>query len=324
MFHSWAVLIRSVCGTLVLFSSSTILAQTFPTRPVTVVSAFSVGSGADLAARAAAGALEEALGTTVIVENRAGAGGAIGARLVAKAKPDGYTLLSASISFAMMASMTDPGFDAYKDFVPIMMFGTQQLFFVAQPSLPVSSLKELVEFARAKPGQLNYGSSGIGSMQHFQTELLKSEAGLDIVHVPYKGTPEIITDLVAERVQFSVIPVSVALPLIRSGKIKALSVQGPGRTPELPNVPTTAESGYPNVGDGGWYVLMAPTGTPSEIITKLNSAFKSSLTSPRAIKLFGTAGLIPAGSTPEEASAFLKNQLNKWKSVALQAKIVLP
>ncbi|MES3001458.1 MAG: tripartite tricarboxylate transporter substrate-binding protein, partial [Pseudomonadota bacterium] len=271
--------------------------QSYPSRAITMVSAFPAGSGADLAARAITPALAEVLGQTVIVDNRAGAGGAIGARSVAKAAPDGYTLFAASISFAMMAAMTEPGFDALKDFEPIMVMGTQQLFFVVQPSLPVSTLKEFVDYARSRPGQLNYGTGGVGSMGHLQMEVFKRDSGTNLVHVPYKGTPEAMSDLIGGRVQLVIVPAPVALPQIKAGKLKALSVQGNVRDPALPEVPTTAQAGYPNAGDGGWYIVMAPGGTPREVVTKLNAALRAALAKPRTAELLAGAGLVAETST---------------------------
>lgn len=297
------------------------MAQAYPARQITLVSAFPAGSGADLAARAIAPGLAEVLGQPVVVDNRPGAGGAIGARSVVKAPKDGYTLFAASISFAMMVATTEPGFDAYKDFEPIIMFGTQQLFFVVNPALPVKTLKDLIDWARAHPGELNYGSGGIGSLGHMQGELLKREAGIDSVHVPYKGTPEVVSDLMANRVQWSIIPVPVAMPQIAAGKLRALSVQGPTRNSALPDLPTTTEAGYPNVGDGGWYVLLAPAGTPPEIVRKINAAAIAAVAKPNSADLFKIAGMVSSTSTPEEAGSFLRNQLTKWKKVARDAQI---
>ena len=295
--------------------------QAYPNRPVILVCAFPAGSGADLTARALAPALGEALGQPVVVENRSGAGGGVGSRSVAKARNDGYTLLIAGISFSMLPSLMDAGYHPVKDFEPLIMMGTQQLFFVVSPTLPVSSLRELAALAKAQPGKLNYGTGGVGSIGHLQWEVFKKDSGTDIVHIPYKGTPEAMADVMAGRVQMAIVPVAVAMPQIKAGKLKALSVQGSTRVPGLTEVPTTEEAGFPNAGDAGWYIVLAPSGTPRDIVVKLNTALRQALAKPVAIDMLASAGVVPQVSTPDQASTYLKGQVAKWSRTVKEAGI---
>ncbi|VTU32759.1 Argininosuccinate lyase [Variovorax sp. SRS16] len=296
-------------------------AQGFPSaRPVTLVSPFPAGSGSDLAARAVAPGLSDALGQSVVVENRAGAGGSIGAQYVAKSKPDGYTLFLASLSFSVLPSLMELGFDPARDFEAVTLMGEQSMAFVVPPSLPANSMAELVALAKARPGKLNYASAGIGSIGHLTGELLKNERALDIVHVPFKGTPEAMTAIMTDDVQMGLIAMPTVEPQIKAGKVKALGVTGRKRYPGLPDVPTLAEAGFPSMSDSVWYAVLAPAGTPPEVIARLNAAFRQALTQPDTVqRLDRSAKTEAAFSTPQEATAYVRAQLVKWNGVASKA-----
>jgi tripartite-type tricarboxylate transporter receptor subunit TctC len=294
--------------------------QDFPNRPVTLVSPFPAGSGSDLAARAVTPALGDALGQPVVVENRPGAGGAIGAQFVARSRPDGYTLFLASLSFSVLPSLTELGFDPVKDFEAVTLMGLQALVFVVPPSLPVNSMAELAALAKSEPGKLNYASAGIGSIGHLTGELLKNEHSLDIVHVPFKGTPEALTAIMTGEVQMGLITLPAVEPQIRAGKVKALGITGDRRFPGLPEVPTLAEAGFPSMGDSVWYAILVPAGTPKPVIARLNGAFRKALAEPATIqRLEDAAKTEPAVSTPQEATAYVRAQLVKWNAVAARA-----
>ncbi|GAA4328878.1 tripartite tricarboxylate transporter substrate binding protein [Pigmentiphaga soli] len=295
--------------------------QPYPAGPVTLVTPFTPGSGSDATARAAASTLGPVLGQTVVVQNVAGAGGAIGARQVAKAAPDGYTLLLASISFSVIPSLMKVGFDPVKDFRPVTMLGLQPFVLVVPESLPANSVSELVALAKARPGKFNYASAGVGSIGHLQWELLKTERGIDLVHVPYKGTPETVVGMLAGEVQMSLVSLPAAMPQIKAGKLKALGVTGDKRAPELPSVPTMAEAGFPSLGDSVWYAILAPAGTPQAVVDKLNAAFGRTLRDPETISRLAAVGTDATTSSPQEAADYVRAQVAKWGKVVSDAKI---
>jgi tripartite-type tricarboxylate transporter receptor subunit TctC len=300
--------------------ASSASAQSFPSRPVTLVSPFPAGSGSDLTARAVQPGLSEALGQAVVVENRPGAGGAIGAQYVAKAKPDGYTLFLASLSFSVLPSLMELNFDPGKDFEAVTLMGQQGMAFVVPPSLPVNSMADLAALAKAQPGKLNYASAGNGSIGHLAGELFKNVKSLNIVHVPFKGTPEALTAIMTGEVQMGLISMPAVEAQIKAGKVKALAVTGTKRYGGLPDVPTLIESGLPSLSDSVWYAVLAPAGTPKDIVDKLNAAFRQALAKPATIeRMEGPAKTTPAVSTPQEATAYVRSQIVKWNGVAAQA-----
>jgi len=313
-------LLFAAAAVVVLGFTAVATAQSFPSRPITLVSPFPAGSGSDLAARAVSPGLSAVLGQPVIVENRPGAGGAIGAQYVARSKPDGYMLFLASLSYSVLPSLMKLSFDPAKDFQAVTLMGLQGMAFVVPNSLPVTSMAGLAALAKSRPGKLNYASAGVGSIGHLTGELLKDERSLDIVHVPFKGTPEALTAIMTGEVQMGLISMPVVEPLIKAGKVKALAVTGSKRNPDLPDVPTMAEAGFPTLGDSVWYAVLVPTGTPSEAIARLNTAFRQTLAQPATIKrLESSAKTSPAVSTPQDATAYVNAQLVKWNKVASQA-----
>ena len=303
-----------------LWLASPAIAQLSQSRPVVLVSPFPAGSGSDLVARAVSPGLAQALGQPVVVENKPGAGVAIGAQFVARAKPDGHTLFLASLSFSVLPSLMELGFDPVKDFEAVTLLGLQGMAFVVSTSLPVNSMADLVALAKASPGKLNYASAGNGSIGHLAGELLKNERSLDIVHVPFKGTPEALTAIMMGEVQMGLITIPAVEPQIKAGKVKVLGVTGSKRFTGLPDVPTMAEAGFPSVGDSVWYAVLVPAGTPKEVVAQLNTAFGQALTKPATIeRLEGPAKTTPTISTPQEANAYVRSQIVKWSNVASQA-----
>ncbi|MDO8683849.1 MAG: tripartite tricarboxylate transporter substrate binding protein [Armatimonadota bacterium] len=297
------------------------LAQQYPSRPITLVVPFAAGTGADITGRAIAPTLGEFLGQSMVVDNRGGGGGSIGAKMVAKARPDGYTILLASISFSVIPSLMKLEFDPVKDFEPVTMVGIQPYVLVVPPLLPVNSIKELIALARSKPGQLNYATSGIGGLGHLQWEMIKKERNIDIVHIPRKGTSEALTDILAGRVQILLTPLPTGLPQIKAGRVKALGVTGDKRALQLPDVPTVYDAGFPSLNDSVWYAILVPAGTPKEIVTQINAAFVKTLLKPDAIERLARAATEPKSSTPEESATFIKAQVAKWAKVINDAGI---
>ena len=287
-----------------------------------MVSPFPAGSGSDLTARAIGPALGESLGQPVVIQNKPGAGGSIGADFVAKSRPDGYTLFLASLSFSVLPSLMDLPFDPVKDFEAVTLVGQQKLALVVSSSFPANSMAELVAMAKARPGKLNYASAGVGSIGHLTGELLKSERGRDIVHVPFKGTPEALTAIMSGEVQMSLVAMPAVEPQITANKVKALAVTGDKRHSTLPDVPTMAEAGFPSMGDSVWYALLVPAGTPRQIIDQLNAVFHKVLTQPATVeRLANSAKTLASTSTPEKASAYVRAQVAKWNAIAKQAGI---
>jgi len=288
----------------------------YPDRPIKVIHGFAAGGGADILLRTIIPAVSENLGQQIIVEYRPGAGGNLAMEAVAKAAPDGYTLLMGTPGLATNPSLyaTLP-FDPLKDFVPISLVGTVPNVLIVAPSLPVKSVADLIALARAKPGSLNYASPGVGTSLHLAGELFKLDTGTDIVHVAYKGGSQAQTDVMGGQVQmmFNVLP--SALPQVQAGTLRALAVTGKTRAESLPNVPTMIEAGVPGYTALTWNGLLAPAGTPPEIVARLNDAIVKAMRSPAMKDLLGKIGQDPAWSTPEEFAAFLREETAKWTKV---------
>jgi tripartite-type tricarboxylate transporter receptor subunit TctC len=291
-------------------------AYAWPDRPLKVVHGFAAGGGADILLRTILPKFSENLGQQIVVEYRPGAGGSLAMEAVAKAAPDGYTLLLGTPGLATNSSLyPNLPFDPLTDFSPISLIGAVPNVLIAHPSLPANSVQELIALAKAQPGKLNYASSGTGTSLHLAAELFKLSADVDIVHIPYKGGAQAQTDVVGGQVQlmFNVLP--SALPLIKAGKLKALAVTGKARSAVLPDVPTMIESGLPNYTATTWNSIMTTAGTPKEIVAKLNDALVRAMSSSEMKDALAKIGQEPAWSTPEELSAFLKEETEKWRKV---------
>ena len=297
-------------------------AQAWPTRPVHVVVPFTAGSATDILARTYGQKLQEYWGQSVIIDNRPGAGGTIGTGLVAKSPPDGYTLLVHSAAYAVNPSIyPDLPFDTLKDFVEIAPLGGQPNVLVVAPSSGIKSVADLIAQAKAKPGAFNYASAGTGSGTHMNAEKFKLATGIDAVHVPYKGTPEALTDTIAGRVTYFFSPISAALPQIREGKLVPLAVSSAQRSSLLKDVPTIAESGLPGFDYNLWVGLFAPAGLPPDLVSKIAKDVERALASPEIRERFASLGAEPMPMTPAEFRAFTRSDVETSAKIVKAANI---
>lgn len=302
---------------------TTLLAQSWPARPVTMIVPFPAGGNTDVLARAVAAALSDKLGKQFIVDNRGGAGGNIGATVVAKAASDGYTLLFATpgpVAQNRLMYKTMP-FDPDKDFQPIVLIANSPLIVTAKADSPFKTLKEMVAFAKANPGKLNAGVPGQGTLGHITSELLKSASGAEYTNVPYRGTAPLLTDLLGGQIDLASDFMTTYVPLVKDGKVRALAVTSATRSPALPDVPTVIESGVANFEATAWYSLLAPTGTPDEVIQKVNAAVNDWLKTPKANEVLTTMAMLPNGGTPEQLKAYIAAEVAKWSPVIKAANI---
>jgi tripartite-type tricarboxylate transporter receptor subunit TctC len=297
--------------------------QSYPSKPVRMVLPYPPGGGSDTIGRPLAQKLTESLGQQVVVENRGGANGNIGMEHVARATPDGYTIV-----FALTAQLAiNPGlysrvpYDPVKDFAPITLLGTGAYILVVHPSLPAKSLKQLVALAKAQPGQIAYSSSGNGSGGHLAAELLNSMAGIRMLHVPYKGGGPALMDLIAGQVQVLFSTQLASWPHIQSGRIRALAVSTAKRPASIPDLPTVAEAGLPGYDSGVWYGVLAPAGTPRDIIARLNGDVIRALNQPDYRGLLVNNAIDPIGSPPEQLGQYIKTELVKWAKVVKDAGV---
>lgn len=309
-------------GTAAAFVAAPAIAQSYPSKPVRLVVPYTAGGGADTTARLIAPKLQEALGQTVVVDNRPGAGGSIGDDAVAKATPDGHTLLIGAFAHAVNPSlMGKMPFRTPDDFAPISLLVTVPELLVVTPSFPAKTVQELIAMARAQPGKLSYASSGNGSAQHLAAELFKMRTGIDIQHVPYKGGSLAVADVAAGHVPFYFGNMSAALPQARGGKVRALAVTSPQRSPAAPEVPTMAESGVTGCEIFEWNALLAPAATPPEIVKRLHAEVVKVMAMDDIRAKFADLGAQPVGSNPEELAAFLKVEMAKWAEVVKTANV---
>ncbi len=294
----------------------------YPLRPIRLVVPQSPGGGTDLYARLVAVPLAEHLGQPVVIDNRPGAGSLIGTDLVAKSAPDGYTLLAMSSSFTIIPGIYKKvPFDPVRDFAPVALLSTYPHLVVVHPAVPANSIKELIALGKAKPGALNFASAGAGTPTQLGAELFNSLAGIRMVHVPYKGGGPAITALLGGEVQVYFGPIATVLPHVKAGKLRALAVTGAKRSPVLPEVPTVAEAGLPGFEQDAWNGLLAPAGTPSAIITKLNSEVSAIMKMPVLHERLAAEGAEAGTLRPEEMGALLKSEIAKWGKVIRQAGI---
>jgi tripartite-type tricarboxylate transporter receptor subunit TctC len=292
-------------------------AQPYPSKPVRLIVGFPAGGPADIFGRTLAQGMAPELGQPVVVENIAGVGGVLGVDRAAKATPDGYTLCINSASPLVIApySLSKIPYDAKKDFAFITLVVRVPEVVAVHPSLPVNSLSELISYARANPGKVNFGSAGSGSITHLAGELLKAEAKVDLVHVPYKGAAPAVNDLLGGQVQMGIFDVPVLLGHIRSGKLKAFALTSRQRAASLPEVPTTVELGYPNVNSDNWYGLVAAAGTPAEVQRRIHAAAVAALKSPAVEEQFAKVGGIASPGTSEDYRSFIAAEQAKWSKI---------
>jgi tripartite-type tricarboxylate transporter receptor subunit TctC len=299
--------------------------QSYPTRTIKLVVPFGPGGPTDVSARIVAQVVQSGLGPSVVIENRPGAGGAIGTKSVANAEPDGATLLigtSATLG-VVPALMKNPGYDSIKSFAPVAKVADSTLVLVVPATFPANSVQEFVAYAKANPGRLSFASAGVGNQTQLLAELFKSKAGLDIVHVPYKSGAEMVTAILGEQVQMAFPDVSILIPLIREGKLKALAVTSASRHPQLPDVPTMIESGIPDYIMTFWSGVVAPAGVPADIVNRLNTAINDGLTSASVRENLAKVGSQASPGTPQEFADFIAAETKKWSAVAKMAGISL-
>lgn len=292
-------------------------AQAFPSKPVKLIVPFPAGGPADLFGRALAQGMAGELGQPVIVENLGGVGGVLGVDRAAKSDPDGYTLALNSASTVAIApyALAKMPYDVKKDLALVTTVVRVPEVLVVHPSVPVDSLAGLIAYAKKNPGKISFGSAGGGSITHLAGELLKSEAGVDMLHVPYKGAAPAVNDLLGGQVQLGIFDVPVLLGHIRSGKLKALAVTSPARVAALPDVPTTAEAGYPHVTSDNWYGLVAPAATPPDVLKRIHGAALTALRSPAVAEQYAKVSGIPAPGSPEDYARFLAAEQAKWSRI---------
>jgi tripartite-type tricarboxylate transporter receptor subunit TctC len=302
-----------------------VLAQSWPTaKPIRMVIPFPAGGATDIVGRTIAQKLSAAIGQQIVIDNKPGAGGTIGADLVAKAPPDGYTILMAtssthSVGPALNAKMP---YDAFRDFAPVVHVANAPSVLVVGRNFPASTVQELVALIKRSPGQYNFGSSGIGTYPHLSAEMFKWRAGgLFVVHIPYRGTGLVITDLVAGQIAFLMDSIVSAQPHIGDGKVKPLAVSGSRRSISAPTVPTFAEAGIPGMDFSNWFGVFAPTGTPADIVQRLNRELNAALRSPEVVERLQRAGAEPVGGTPEQFAKIYRDEFENWKAVIQRAGI---
>jgi tripartite-type tricarboxylate transporter receptor subunit TctC len=287
--------------------------QPYPSRPVRVISPAPAGGNADAVARTIAERLSAALGQPFVVENKPGAAGNIGTEMAASAPADGYTLVEIITANTINATLyPNLSFDLSRDFVPVGLAATLPLILVVHPSVPASSVAELIAYAKKNPGKLNYASAGSGTGGHVAGELFKTMAGLDVQHVPYKGATPAVTDLIGGRVDFFFDGMPSALPHVQAGRLKVLAITTKTRSPTIPNVPTVAEAGLPGFEVSLWLGFMAPAGTPTDIVNRLNKEINDAVASASVRERFARLGLEPLTATPQEFGALIRSETAKW------------
>ncbi len=314
------------CIAAVLISTTALLASpgradTFASRPITLVVPYTPGGSSDILARALAEQLRTSLGQAVIVENKPGAGTTIASDYVARTEPDGYTLLFAGTSFTMAPALVDVKYDPVKDFDAVSQVLSLGMFLVVQKDLPVQNIDDLIRYAKAHPGKLNYGSSGSGSVSHFQMELFKTLAGIDIVHVPYKGAAPALTDLLGGQLQLTFDGLASVGPHLKSGALRPLAVALPHRSSQYAGVPTVAEAGLPGYEATAWVGVLAPAGTPPDTIAKLNRAVVAAVQDKGFRARVTELGGEPGSSTPAEFASLIKTGSARWSEMARQMNL---
>jgi len=316
----------TLCLALGLIGSGLARAQTgsrYPVRPIRLVVPFTPGGSSDILGRAIAQRLTESLGQSVVIDNVPGAGGSLGADRVAKAAPDGYTLLMGHIGTLAVNPLIYPRlpYDPRKDFSPVAWVANVPNVLVVHPSVPARKLQELVAYLRSRPGQLNYGSGGNGSAAHLVTEYLKQQTGTFVVHVPYRGTAPAVNDLMAGQIQLLFTGAPPVMAAIRAGQLRALAVSSRKRLAALPEVPTVAESGYPGFEADQWYGVVAPAGTPADIVGRLNAQINQSLASPELQRRLQAEGAVAMPSSPEAFGRLMAQELERWRPVVRAGNI---
>jgi tripartite-type tricarboxylate transporter receptor subunit TctC len=313
---------KVILGLLLALFASLSFGQPYPFRPIRLIVPFPPGGSNDIVARMVATQLGERLSQQVVVDNRGGAGGVLGSDLAAKSPPDGYTLLLISVAYAFGPALyKNLPYDPERAFAPVGILGSGAAALTVHPSLPVNTVQELIALAKANPGTLNYASAGVGSLQHLACALFMIQAGIDVVHVPYKGGGPAMADVIAGQAQIVMPSLIQVVPHIRSGRLRVLGTSGTRRSAVLPDVPTIAESGVPGYEAHNWWGILAPAGTPAPVIAKLHKDLTSVLSSRETEKRFETEGAEVVRMTPAEFGGFISAELVKWSRVAREVGI---
>lgn len=325
MTKTMARLLYILAATVLMAFSTPGMAQNFPTRPIHIIVPFPPGGPNDFFARVLGKKLEAMVHQTIVIENRAGAAGTLGVAVVSHAKPDGYSLVLTSMGALTVFPVISkhPTYNPEKDLAPITIVAKVPEVLVAIPKDNFHSIADLVTYAKTHPGKINFASAGSGGLPHLAGELLKHEAGIDIVHVPYAGAAPAVADLLAGNVDIVFLDIPVLLPQIKAGKLIPLALGSAHRAPTLPNVPTTAEAGYPKVTADNWYSLLAPGGTPQPIVEKLNQIVVAALKSPDVEQDYAKQGAEAVGDSPQDFAAFMRSETVKWGGLAKAAGVTL-
>ena len=308
-----------------LIAASTRAADIYPSKPIRMVVPYAPGGGSDIVARIAGQKMSEALGQTIVVDNRPGAAGMLGADLAAVAPADGYTLLLADSSFTINSSYytKQVHYDAQKSFVPVALVADTPYVLIVHPSVPAKSLAEFIALAKAQPGKINIGSAGNGSGSHLTGELFRLKAGVNFIHIPYKGSGPSTADVVAGQIQATFATAPGAVPFIKAGRLRALVAASPQRSATLPDVPTFVELGFKDIVVTNWYGIVAPGRTPQAIIAGMQEGIVSALRAPDVVQRMSADGSTPVGSSPAQFAAYLKSEVSRWRTFVREAGLAL-
>ena len=313
-------MIRHILLLLIAMTTQSVFSAQYPERPIRLIVPSAPGGSVDKLARAIGHRLTERLGQPVVVDNRAGAGGTIATEAAATAKPDGYTLLIGTVAgLATNVSLEKLRYDPLRDFAPITLVGLQDFVLCLNTSLPANSVRELIDIAKLKPGSVAYASAGKGTGSHLSGELLSQLAGVELLHIPYKGVSQATTDVVGGQVPFAFASIATALPLLKAKRLKAIAITGRKRSALLPELPTMMEAGIKGYESSTWYGIVAPAATPPAILGRLNAEIVSILKEPELQKIFAEEGIELVGSKPQEFKAFMHKEIEKWRKVVKSA-----
>jgi tripartite-type tricarboxylate transporter receptor subunit TctC len=321
---TWLALVaRALVSAIVLAASAAAtLAQTYPGKPIHLILPYTPGGIIDTAGRNLALRLTESLGQPVVAENRPGAGGMVGADVVARAAPDGYSILLTDPGLVSNPTLQpDVPYDLFKQLQAVSIVGSSPAVLVASPKLPVKTFAEFLDYAKANPGKLNFASAGIGTAPHLAGEMIKLRAGIDMTHVPYRGIGSAYPDVLSGKVQLAFSSIAGAVPFTGDGRVRALATTGSSRSPVYPDAPTVAESGLPGFDVDLWIGIYAPAGIPPAVLARLNGDINNVLLHPELKAAFGKIGIAPRGTSPEEGAAFTRSEFEKWKKVIVEGKI---
>ena len=315
-------MLKTILFTAALLGAASAGAQSWPTRPIQIVVPYAPGGIVDFIGRTLGQRLSQQVGQPVLIDNRPGAGGMIGVEYTARSPADGHAIVLMDPAIVVNPALQEkPLYDLFKDLATVAVVGSSPLVLVANPRLPATDVAQLVQYAKANPGKLNFASAGIGTMPHMAGELLKLRTGTDMAHVPYKGSGPAMADLAGGQVQWAFSSITAALPFIQDGRLRALATSGPKRSAALPELPTLIEAGYPGFEVDLWLGIFAPANTPVQTVARLNSEIRGAQGDPAVASAFAKVGVEPRGTTPEEGARFVRGETDKWAKVVAGAKL---